>query len=77
SHIISAICGKDEGQINFATFLHKVREHNRLAYDVFKEQISYAAFEHQFKEDMAQSAPLVFKEKVRDYIKETLGDNDS
>lgn len=76
SHIIRVICGEDEKPLTFTTFLHKVREHNRLDYDVFKEQISYAAFEHQFKEDMAQAAPLDFKEKVKKYIEQTLGENE-
>jgi hypothetical protein len=76
SHIIRAICGDNEKQITLAELLRKVQEHNRLDYDVFREQISYAAYEHQFKENMKNLAPLPFKEKVREYVEKTLGEDD-
>lgn len=74
SHIISDLCGGDEREINLATFYNKVREHIRLNYGVFDEQISYAAFEHQFKEDMLRHAPESFKDKVKERIEKTLGE---
>jgi hypothetical protein len=70
SHIIDAICGGDQNQVSLASFARKVREHNQLNFQAFREEIDFTAFEHQVKEIMGQR-PLIYpgyRRKVRSYI---------
>ncbi|MBA2645587.1 MAG: patatin-like phospholipase family protein [Pyrinomonadaceae bacterium] len=73
SHIIDAICGDDRSKLNFAAFARKARAHNQLKFEVFKEQISYAAFAKQFEEEMQNSTPDAYKQKIRKYLEDLLG----
>lgn len=72
SHIIDAICGDDQNRISLAAFGRKVKEHNRVNFRVFKDQISLAALEDQFKRAMLENTPQVYKEKVQEYLKDLL-----
>jgi Patatin-like phospholipase len=72
SHIIDAICGGDQNKINLAAFARKVKEHNRVNFRVFKEQISLAALQDQFKRAMEHDTPKVYQDKVKAYLKDLL-----
>lgn len=72
SHIIDAICGGDQNKINLAAFARKVNEHNRVNFRVFKDQISLAALEAQFKRAMQNETPKVYQDKVKEYLKDLL-----
>jgi hypothetical protein len=75
SRIIQAICETNQGKSHEMTlggFAQKVREHNRLNFEAFQEQISLLALEHEFKDGMRE-APAAYRAKVRDFMKSLLG----
>jgi len=71
SYIIEAICQNDS-DMTLSSFARKVREHNRLKFQAFQEQISYLALEHNFIEAM-KHAPASYRAKVREFMDSLLG----
>ncbi len=72
SHIVDAICSDDQHKVTLAAFARKVKEHNRVNFRVFKEQISFAALEAQFKQAMLENTPQGYKNKVKEYLRDLL-----
>jgi hypothetical protein len=78
SYIIDAICGgHSSNPVNLPAFAAKVRDHNRLDFRAFKEQISYLALEHEFKTGMSDNTfPNTFssyRRKVQTFMEKILG----
>ena len=74
SHIIDEICGDDRTRLTFAAFAEKVREHNRMNFDSFQQEINLAAFKQQVSEYMRHSPSQAFEAKVGRYVRRILGD---
>lgn len=72
SYIIDAICQDKTENMTLAGFAQRVREHNRLKFQAFQEQISYLALEHKFIEEM-KHAPESYRDKVRQFMQSLLG----
>ena len=71
SYIIEAICQDQSGKMTLAGFAQKVREHNRLKFQAFQEQISYLALQQRFIEEM-KHAPESYRAKVREFMDKLL-----
>lgn len=72
SYIIEAICDDKTGNMTLANFAQKTREHNRLNFRAFQEEISYLALEQEFKEGL-QSFPVAsYRTKVRRFMESLL-----
>jgi len=72
SHMIDAICGSDNNQINFAAFARKVREHNQLDFRSVREEISYELLAEQSKVTLEQGEFRSFKRRARKFVEKLL-----
>ncbi|HXM34578.1 MAG TPA: patatin-like phospholipase family protein [Pyrinomonadaceae bacterium] len=76
SHIIEAICNpsghQSQNKVNFPTFARRARDHNRLDFRAYREQISYAALEQEFKTTLTNSPIASYQRKVSRFISKLL-----
>jgi hypothetical protein len=72
SSIIEAICNDKSGRMSLAAFAEKVRDHNQLNFQAFKEEVSFLALESEIRE-LLQKAPIdSYRSKVRRFIKDVV-----
>ena len=72
SYIIHAICDNqtagDGNKVGLVGFAERVKQHNRLNFRAFQNQISYLAFEEEFKASMTKAVPHTYKQKVKKFM---------
>jgi hypothetical protein len=74
SYIVEAICRTPDKKtpLTLAEFAQKVREHNLLNFDAFREQLGLLALEHEFRGEMQRSPINSYQEKVREFMNRIL-----
>ena len=72
SYIIDAICddqaAADNNKVTFVGFAERVKQHTRLNFRAFQNQISYVAFEEEFKAGLTQAVPHTYKQRVKKFM---------